>query len=113
MIIPKEFYTYQFIDGDLIIYTWLYLELWGDDEAAYTHPAGGEVTYVKTYNTEEEFEKENDVFLDRLDAVYHALGLSVDDEVVVSLEEAKEIIDEDYEEALKEFYDINDEEEEE
>jgi hypothetical protein len=113
MIIPKEFYTYQFIDGDLIIYTWTYLELWGDNEAAYTHPAGGEVTYVKTYNTEEEFEKENDVFLDRLDAVYHALGLTTDELIEVSLEEAKEIIDEEYEEALKEFYDINDEEEEE
>ena len=100
MMIPKEFYTYQFIDGDLIIYTWEYLELWGSDEAAYTHRAGGEVTYVTIYDDPETFERENDVFLSRIDATYHALGVH-DEDVTVSL-------DDDYEQRLEEFYDLKD-----
>jgi hypothetical protein len=107
MMIPKEFYTYQFIDGDLIIYTWEYLELWGSDEAAYTHPAGGEVTYVTIYDDPETFERENDVFLSRIDATYHALGVYEED-VTVSLEEAKKQLEDDYEEQLNEFYDLSD-----
>lgn len=117
-MIPKEFYTYQFIDGDLIIYTWQYLELWGTDEIAYTHPASGNITYVQQYNDPEKFEIENDVFLSRIDAVYHAVGGNGDDDLAIDFSEAKAWFDsldkkDKYEESIDEFYDIEDEEGEE
>ena len=115
-MIPKSFYTYQFIDGDLVIYTWKYLELWGEDEAAYTHPASGNITYVQLYNDPEKFESENDVFLSRIDAVYHAVGENTKhDELEIDFTEANAWFDslekkDKYEEALDDFYDTEDEE---
>ena len=72
-VIFKEFYTYQIIDGDLIIYTWTFNEDWGS-ELAYFNRANNQVTYVEAHPDPEKFCEINDVFLSRGDAALHADG---------------------------------------
>jgi len=79
-VIYKEFYTYQFIDDDLTIYTWKFLEDWGH-EVAYQNKGTGTVTYVQSYQDPEKFELENDVFLTRMGALQSATGEGLEIEI--------------------------------
>ena len=72
-IIYKQFYTYQIIDGDLTIYTWSFLEDWGN-EVAYINHATNRVTYVTPYQDPTKFEKENGVWLDQISLVAEVNG---------------------------------------
>lgn len=112
-IIYKEFYTYQVIDGDLTIYTWQFLEDWGN-EIAYINNATGMVTYVTPYQDPTKFEKENDVWLDQISLVADVNG---QDDITFEFDEFSdegrawfESIDKEnvYLDELDEFYDIED-----
>lgn len=107
-IIYKNFYTYQFIDNDLHIYTWKFLEDWGKDEMAYINEASGNITYVTSYQDPQKFETENDVFLDYTTAAQEAqkhMNGSVDFEFDEYTDEGRAWF-----QSLEEFYDIEDEE---
>lgn len=112
-IIYKEFYTYQVIDGDLTIYTWQFLEDWGN-EIAYINNATGMVTYVTPHQDPTKFEKENDVWLDQISVVAEING---QDDITFEFDEFSaegrawfESIDKEkvYLDELDEFYDIED-----
>ena len=108
-IIYKTFYTYQFIDGDLRLYTWEFLEDWGD-EVAYTNKGTGHVTYVTAYQDPDKFEKENDVFLSRLAAVADATGEEFGFDIDPGFDEGEEWFKHLREEQdLDEFYQLADE----
>ena len=108
-IIYKTFYTYQFIDGDLTLYTWEFLEDWGN-EVAYTNKATGYVTYVTAYQDPDKFEAENDVFLSRLAAVAHATGEDFAFDIDPGFDEGEEWFKHLREEQdLDEFYQLADE----
>jgi len=89
-VIFKKFYTYQVIDGDLVIYTWEFNEDWGL-ELAYHNRSTGQITYVDAHPDPDKFCEINDVFLSRISAVAEAEGLE-DIQIQVDIED-DEIID--------------------
>ncbi len=102
-VIFKKFYTYQVIDGDLVIYTWEFNEDWGL-ELAYHNRSTGQITYVDAHPDPDKFCEINDVFLSRISAVAEAEGLE-DIQIQVDIED-DEIIDD---EGLAFFARIRDE----
>jgi len=80
-VIYKEFYTYQFVDGDLIIHTWKFLENWGAGDVAYKNDGTGTISYVTEFQDPEKFELENDVFLTRMGALQSATGEGLEIEI--------------------------------
>jgi hypothetical protein len=72
-VIFKEFYTYQIVDGDLVVYTWRFTEDWGS-ELAYYNRATNQVTYVESHSDPDKFCEINDVFLSRIAAVVDSEG---------------------------------------
>lgn len=112
-VIFKEFYTYQIIDGDLIIYTWTFNEDWGS-ELAYFNRANNQVTYVEAHSDPDKFCEINDLFLSRANAALHADGYR---DFVVEFEDEKDdgIIDDEglaFFAKIKEQYEEDDEEKE-
>jgi hypothetical protein len=68
-MIVEEFYTYEFEAEDLIIRKWNFQEKNRDGLLVYYNEATDLITECVEYDTEEEFVKENDVFLTQWDVV--------------------------------------------
>jgi hypothetical protein len=68
-MIVEEFYTYEFEAEDLIIRKWNFQEKNRDGLLVYYNEATDLITECIEYETEEEFVKENDVFLTQWDVV--------------------------------------------
>jgi hypothetical protein len=68
-MIIEEFYTYEFEAEDLIIRKWNFQEKNDDGLLVYYNEATDLITECVEYDTEEEFAKENDVFLTQWDAL--------------------------------------------
>jgi hypothetical protein len=68
-MIVEEFYTYEFEAEDLIIRKWNFQEKNRDGLLIYYNEATDLMTECIEYDTEEEFAKENDVFLTQWDVV--------------------------------------------
>jgi hypothetical protein len=68
-MVVEEFYTYEFEAEDLIIRKWNFQEKNRDGLLIYYNEATDLMTECIEYDTEEEFAKENDVFLTQWDVV--------------------------------------------
>ncbi len=68
-MIVEQFYTYEFEAEDLIIRQWNFQEKNRDGLLIYYNEATDLITECIEYDTEEEFAKENDVFLTQWDVV--------------------------------------------
>ena len=68
-MIINTFYTYEEVANDLIIYTWEFQHVNNDGLQVYYNEQTNDTTECVGCDTEDEFARENDVFLLRLDVI--------------------------------------------